>query len=122
MLKETASTRRAPSPTTLVGVRLHGTEDWEAWGDKWARHVDCIGNLEWVRPSDWGGPGPGLTAPSPRRLDWGAVVYEVSKAEVEQLAWEPEWLADTDSARKQRQLLEWLSDDERYGVVFVELY
>ena len=46
----------------------------------------------------------------------------MSKAEVEQLAWEPEWLADTDSAPKQRQLLERLSDDERYGVVFVELY
>jgi hypothetical protein len=35
-------------------VRLHGDEDWEAWGDRWWDHIDKVGDLHWVGHS--GGP------------------------------------------------------------------
>jgi hypothetical protein len=70
----------------------------------------------------WHGPGIEFADANKRRLDWGAVLYEVSKEEVLRLAWEPEWLAESGSARAQRELLAGLSDDERYGVVFIEAY
>jgi hypothetical protein len=35
-------------------IRLHGTEDWETWGDDWPKHVDVVGNLYLVH--GWHGP------------------------------------------------------------------
>ncbi len=29
-------------------IRLHGDEDWDAWGDDWWDHVERLGELEWV--------------------------------------------------------------------------
>lgn len=104
-----------------VLIRLHGNEDWARWGDHWHRHVDEIGELSWV--NGWIGPPDWLRERvGKQRLDWGAILYEVSKEDVQRLVWEPEWLADTDAARKQRALLESLSKEERYGVIFMEVY
>ena len=99
-------------------VRLHGDEDWDAWGDRWREHADVIGELSWVQgwtnAPAWLGKG--------RQLDWGAFLHEATKDDVQRLVDEPKWLASTETARKQRLLLKNLSASERYGVVYVELY
>jgi hypothetical protein len=97
-------------------VRLHGDEDWEAWGDKWWDHIDKVGELHWVGHS----AGPFPSGPE-RQLDWGAFLTEATCEEVRGLAWVPPWLADSDWARQQRAMLERLSPTERYGVIAVEM-
>ena len=102
-------------------IRLHGDEDWDAWGDDWWDHVERLGELEWAH--GWHGISHEVEGePVKRRLDWGAVLYELSRQQVEQLADEPDWLQHTPSAERQRELLAGLRDEDRYGVVFVEMY
>jgi hypothetical protein len=50
-----------------------------------------------------------------RRLDWGAVLHEASKEEVQRLASEPDSLADSEGARAQRELIEGLSTTSATG-------
>lgn len=40
--------------TTYLVVRLHGDEDWDAWGDDWEDHVDSLGEIHWLRLSEGG--------------------------------------------------------------------
>jgi hypothetical protein len=99
-------------------LRLHGDEDWAAWGDDWLRHADVLGELSWVKgwslPPEWLGEG--------KQLDWGAFLHELSGEDVRRLVDEPSWLAAAETAQRQRELLQALSATESYGVVYVELY
>jgi hypothetical protein len=97
-------------------IRLHGDEDWDAWGDDWWDHVERVGELHWLQLSNGAAPGPS------RWLDWGASLREASAEDIRRIAWEPPWLADTESAREQRELLEMLTTEGRYGLVSVEIY
>jgi hypothetical protein len=100
-------------------IRIHGDEDWEAWGNDWASHVDRVGGITelegWIGPPAWlevkGGE---------RQLDWGAFLYEIANfADVKRLVSAPR---HPDIAAQQHPLLELLSEDERYGVIYIECY
>jgi hypothetical protein len=124
MLSDFDQAKRGARSMTMMShlvIRLHGDEDWEAWGDAWGDHVGRVGERAWAH--GWVGPAvPLSTGVEPRTLDWGAKLYEATAELVRKLAWEPSWMAQTETTKAQRRLLAALSDDERYGVVFVEGY
>lgn len=110
-------------------LRLHGDEDWEAWGDDWQRHVDWLCTLD--RVTDWLAPPQWLRERPSRQLDWGAFLYEVSLAEVRRRV-EPrtnyadireDWDRPFREAReRQDALLASLPEDGRYAVLWIECY
>ena len=106
---------------TIELLRLRGDEPWSKWGDGWWDHADILGEL----PQD----GPGgwqlidhfrAQQVSSTRLDWGALLYPVSKEELLAL-YSPaaEIRPRTEAASAPARLSE-LSDDESYGLVVVE--
>lgn len=95
-------------------VRLTGQEDWEAWGEDWADHVDLVAGVT-VAPGAWLSAPEWLRTNSHRWLDWGTVLWEVSKAEVLRLV-SP--MASTEV----EDLAAVLQDDQAYGVIWVEEY
>ena len=98
-----------------VIVRLHGDEDWDAWGDKWWDHVEQVGELNWFKnPGVLDGPG--------LQLDWGAFLHEVSKEQIRRLAWEPDMPALSEWILEQRAFVDGLSSTDRYGLISVECY
>ena len=103
-----------------VVIRLHGDEKWGVWRGNWWDHVDEVGRLHWVKGWHVLPPEPILERES-RQLDWGATLYEVTKAELVALADEPAWVeVDDVSAVEQRAVLSRLRDGVRYGIVYVE--
>ena len=108
-------------------MRLHGDEDWEAWGDDWHDHADIIGELDHV--SGWGGPRKSLEDHSHLQLDWGARMWELSLDEVRRLtASRPRSERDEwdrpfrEAAERQEALLDSLDASARYAVVWMEVY
>jgi hypothetical protein len=101
-------------------VRLHGDEDWAAWGDRWDDHVDKICDLRFV-----GGSTPAWMYDRPRvNLDWGAWLYEASLAEVRRLirSRRSDDPIFREIEEKQNTILDALPADARYGVIWVECY
>ncbi|MDQ3689766.1 MAG: hypothetical protein M3406_06990 [Chloroflexota bacterium] len=103
-------------------VRLTGQEDWTAWGDEWWDHVRFIGELPGP-PSGWN-----LLAifeergQSGTRLDWGAQMFQLSKAELAMIfgaraQTSPRMMGG--GVRKPVPV-EALDADAEYGVVVVE--
>lgn len=104
-------------------VRLTGDEAWDKLGDDWESQLDVVCNLSFVR--GWS-ITPGLISRTrkERALDWGARLYEVSKAELlDLIESRPE---DSGTRQKdwdaQHSYLAALSEDGRYGVVWMECY
>ena len=65
-------------------VRLTGNEAWGNLGDDWESQLDVVCNLSFVR--GWSiTPGSVSRTRKERALDWGARLYEVSKAELLEL-------------------------------------
>jgi hypothetical protein len=97
-------------------IKVHGDEDWEAWKDDWWSNVDRVAWLSDVE--GWLGPPAWVHERSTeRQLDWGASLYSgLTKADVQKLTRAPT------NDQEQRELLANLSENERYGVVYVEIY
>lgn len=103
-------------------LRLHGDERWSEWGDAWWDHADRLGRL----PSEEAG-GWQLIDHFRResvrgtKLDWGALLYPVSKEELIAL-YSPttELRLHDPSARSDRMRLSELPGHDRFGLVVVE--
>ena len=104
-------------------VRLTGKEAWDKLGDDWESQLDVVCNLSFVR--GWSiTPGSISRTRTERALDWGARLYEVSKAELVELI---EHRPDDSGTRQedwdaQHSHLAELPEDGRYGVVWMECY
>jgi hypothetical protein len=111
-------------------VRVTGDEDWESWsGDPWD-HVETIAELDFISIDDYYGPPDWLRGNRHKRLDWGATLWEVTKADLARLigarvnysAINEEWDRPfREKEERQTALFASLSDDDRYGVVWMEL-
>jgi len=110
-------------------LRLRGDEDWDAWERdmQWYDRADRIGELtvggHWSSAPDW------LEDRPHRRLDWGAEMYELSLDEVRRLiGLRPD--ADrkhdgpdlAERGAESHAMLDSLSPDGRYAVVWMECY
>lgn len=106
-------------------IRLTGLERWGEWRDDWEDHVDEIARLRYVAPT----PPSWLLDRPHRELDWGARLFEVTLDDVRRLTADRPTYDDPAAdkpfrvhAERQRRLLDTLSGDDRYGVVFLEMY
>lgn len=110
-------------------LRLHGDEDWGAWGEDWHDHADVIGDLSFV--TGWSTTPEWLRDRPRRQLDWGAWMYEVSLADVRRLIGPEPNYADIkdewnrpfrEAEERQNSLLDSLPENDRYAVVWMEAY
>ena len=104
-------------------VRLRGDEEWERIGEDWERHLEEVCYLWFVR--DWIGPLASVSETrEQRQLDWGATLYEVTKAELLDLIIKPRPThGEVEPAwDRQHARLAALPDDGKYGVVWIECY
>jgi hypothetical protein len=103
-------------------LRLHGDEQWSEWGAGWWDHAERLGTL----PSD--GPGGWQLLDRFRgedrqgtQLDWGALLFPVTKKELLTLYPATSKLRPPSSNAAVPPIeLSDLSDDEKYGLVVVE--
>ena len=111
-------------------IRLHGDEDWDAWGKnmEWYDRVDRIGEL--TVAGNWGTLASDAQEDRPhRRLDWGAEMHEMSLDEIRRLIG-PRPDADrkhdgpdlAERGAESHAMLDSLSPDGRYAVVWMECY
>ena len=109
-------------------LRLRGDEDWNAWEDNMERYdrADRIGEL--TLDGNWG-VAPGWLEDRPhRRLDWGAEMHEMSLDEIRRLIGpRPDADRKDDGLNlaeraKSHAMLDSLSPDGRYAVVWMECY
>ena len=100
-------------------IRLHGNEDWDAWGQDWADHVDKVADLHWI---DDFMPSPNWLREHPsRQLDWRAFLYEMRAHEISPLFTRPPSDQLGAAWQQQLELLETLYlRDFRYAVVWIE--
>ncbi len=105
-------------------LRLHGDEDWEAWGRDWWDRADVICDVEC--PTDRDRPPEWLHDREGRWLERGVKMHEVSRTELGRLiaprldirkAWH-RLVAGHDE--RPHGLLASLSDAGRYAVVWIE--
>jgi hypothetical protein len=103
-------------------VRLTGNEPWDELGDDWESQLDVVCNLSFVR--GWSiTPGSISRKRKERTLDWGARLYEVSKAELlGLLESRPESDTRQEDWDAQHTRLAELPEDGRYGVIWMECY
>ena len=105
----------------IVLLRLRGDEQWDDWGDQWWEHADILGELPQEGPGGWQliehFRGQALRG---RKLDWGALLYPITKSELVALysataALRPRQASEVGSIR-----LSSLAEDDDYGLVVVE--
>ena len=64
-------------------LRLRGDEQWDDWGDRWWEHAGILGGLPQEGPGGWQlidhFRGQALEG---RKLDWGALLYPITKEEL----------------------------------------
>ena len=104
-------------------LRLRGDENWSEWGDRWSEHVERLGEL----PS--GGRGGGWrildhfrsAGVEATQLDWGALLFPVTKRELIALFTESGRLQPPASKAHMKPIeLSQLPDGGDYGLVVVE--
>lgn len=99
-------------------IRLHGNEDWEAWGQDWRDHVDKVAELHWI---DDFMPSPNwLREHRSHQLDWHAFLYVMRKYEIPSLLRRPPSDQQQSEWQRQLELLEALDAHYRYAVVWIE--
>ena len=103
-------------------VRLQGDEDWQKLGDDWESQLDVLCDLSFV--SGWSIPPASLSRTREmRQLDWGAYLYEVTKAELlDLMKRRPDSGSDPRDWDAEHSRLANLPEDGRYGVVWMECY
>lgn len=108
-------------------IQLTGDEDWEALGVDWWRGITKLADLRFV--DGYYGPPDWLRTNPCHWLDWGAVVFEVSKADVIRLIGpRPDFSSVSEEsdrpfrelAERQDALLMSLPEGH-YGVVWMEM-
>jgi hypothetical protein len=103
-------------------LRLRGDEQWSEWGDDWWNHIERLGEL----PPD--GPGGWQLLDHFRsegvrgtQLDWGALLYPVTKKQLTALYSKTSELRPPHSNPDARRLqLSELPEGDQYGLVVVE--
>ena len=99
-------------------IRLHGNEDWDAWGHDWRDHVDKVADLHWI---DDFMPSPNwLQDRRSHQLDWRAFLYVIRKYEIPSLLRRPASGQHEAAWQQQLELLEALDYQYRYAVVWIE--
>jgi hypothetical protein len=103
-------------------VRLRGNEEWDKLGDAWRSQLDVLFDLSFVR--GWSDtPDSIARTREARQLDWGARLYEVTKAELLALvAARPDPGARQQEWDAQHADLAKLPEGDRYGVIWMECY
>lgn len=103
-------------------LRLRGDERWSEWGDAWWDHAERIGTLPSEGPGGWQlldhFRGEGERG---KQLDWGALLFPVTKEKLLTLYPETSKLRPPHSSPgpAPAQLSE-LPEDDQYGLVVVE--
>lgn len=101
-------------------LRLRGDEQWDDWGDQWWEHADILGELPQEGPGGWQlidhFRGQALKG---RNLDWGALLYPVTKEELVGLYPPTAELRPRRGVSAQTLLSE-LAEDDSYGLVVIE--
>jgi len=98
-------------------IKIRGDETWAEWGGQWWQHVDAITDLWWI--PGWNSPPEWLHDHPHVKLDWGAVLVEVSREDVQRLLAAPPATHQPQGWLRQKQLAEELADG-RYGVIWIE--
>ena len=112
-------------------IRLHGDEDWPAWGEAWMDHVEIL-TRDWPYGHNW------IAAPEWLRekrtsiqLDWGAMLSEVTKDDLLRLLDEEHSRVRAlqehaphlrDRCQRASDLVSRLDPNGSYGLIWLETF
>jgi hypothetical protein len=103
-------------------LRLHGDEPWEQWGGDWWSHADRLGTVPAAGPGGWQLLDHFRAAGvSGRQLDWGALLFPVTREELlELIPGSAELRPPASHPGAPAVTLAGLPGDADYGLVVVE--